>query len=501
MKTDCPVAGSGFNRPMRFAMRWALGSLVVLLCFQSASCQQLRKDRPAEVLLREYFLVKLKGARIGTFSRIIQRTPSGQIQSNISFEISVKRFDQALNVTRHLVIQENEAGEIDSFEMRMSQSADPTVIRGTRTMGYFSVTQTGAGPGVQSTSAIPADLLGPWKTELKQRSLGFAEGTQYRITVLSPTGIEDLFENYEIKIAGKRKFILGDKETEVAVMRANTIPAGMEEISLWSNDGKVIYQEVAGYTMERSDETTARAEYSSSEVIDLLMVKPEGRLENPRSRFEAEFSVTSDQGAPSIESSPYQAVEVDGKTLSVRIKVPEPKGKVVSESRDLYLQPDFYITSKDPNIVRLARVAVGNEKDPWKQVEILSKWVHSSIKQKNYSVGYATASEVARDLTGDCTEHSVLFAALARSLGIPTRIVMGLVYLDSGRGPAMIFHQWVEVRFDTWIPVDPTFGLSRADAGRIVIAPMSSASQAEMKRAERAIIEWCNGVRVKVISQ
>ncbi|MBL8020754.1 MAG: transglutaminase family protein [Leptospirales bacterium] len=482
-------------------MRWGVGYLLVLTCFQLASCQEPRKDRPAEVLLREYFLVKLKGTRIGTYSRIIQRTPSGQIESNISFDISVKRFNQALSVTRHLVIQENEAGQIDSFEMRLSQSADPIVIRGSRTNGNFRVTQTGAGPRVQNTSVIPPDLLGPWKTELKQRSLGFAEGTQYRITVLNPTAIDALFESYEIKLTGKRKFVLGNQETEVAVMRANTIPAGAEELTFLSNEGNILYQEVAGYSMERSDEPTSRANYSSSEVIDLLLVKPEGRLENPRFRFEAEFSVTSDQGAPSIEASPYQTVKVDGKTLAVRIKVPEPTGKITFAAQDPYVQPDFYITSKDPNIVRLARAAVGNEKDPWKQVEILSRWVYTSVKKKDSSVGYATASEVARDLTGDCTEHSVLFAALARSLGIPTRIVTGLVYLDSAAGSAMIFHQWVEVRFATWIPVDPTFGLARADAGRIVIAPVSSASQAEMKRAERAIIEWCNGVRVKVISE
>ena len=41
----------------------------------------------------------------------------------------------------------------------------------------------------------------------------------------------------------------------------------------------------------------------------------------------------------------------------------------------------------------------------------------------------ATAAEVARSREGDCTEHAVLLAALARARGIPARVAMGLVYV------------------------------------------------------------------------
>ncbi|MCE9599697.1 MAG: transglutaminase family protein [Spirochaetia bacterium] len=472
-----------------------------MISLQMAWCQIPRTQRPNEVFLREHFLVKLKGARIGTYSRTVKRLNSGMIETNVSFEISVRRFDQALSITRSLNIQEDEAGQIESFELRLNQSAAPTVIQGKRSLGRFFTTMMGAGPVQKSSRSIPSELIGPWKTELKQRSLGFAEGTQYRITVLSPTSLDDLYETYEIKMDSRRKWHSGEHEIDVAVMRANTIPPGTEELNLVDSNGSIVYQESAGYTMERTDETTARAEYDSSEVIDLLLVRPEGILKNPRSRFKAEFSVTSEQGPPRIESSPYQNTRVEGQTLYLKIDVPEVGGRIVSQPGDRFLLPDPYITSEDPAIIKLARSVVGTEKDPWKKVEILNNWVFTNIKKKNYTLGYASASEVVRDLEGDCTEHSVLFAALARALGIPTRVVMGLVYIEAANGPVMIFHQWAEVRFDTWIPVDPTFGLTRADAGRIVIAPMSNASQAEMKRAERAIIEWCSGVRVKVISE
>ncbi|NBU87363.1 MAG: transglutaminase domain-containing protein, partial [Verrucomicrobia bacterium] len=63
---------------------------------------------------------------------------------------------------------------------------------------------------------------------------------------------------------------------------------------------------------------------------------------------------------------------------------------------------------------------------------------------KNYGVGFATASEVARNKEGDCTEHSMLLAALGRALGIPTRVATGLVYADEfeGEKDVLVYHMW-----------------------------------------------------------
>ena len=43
-----------------------------------------------------------------------------------------------------------------------------------------------------------------------------------------------------------------------------------------------------------------------------------------------------------------------------------------------------------------------------------------------------SALEVLKTRVGDCNEHTTLYVAMARSLGIPARIAVGLVYLRSG---------------------------------------------------------------------
>jgi hypothetical protein len=81
---------------------------------------------------------------------------------------------------------------------------------------------------------------------------------------------------------------------------------------------------------------------------------------------------------------------------------------------------------------------------------------------------FARSSEVLRDRRGTCVAYATILAALARSLGIPSRIVMGYGYLDGMFGG----HAWTEMRAgDVWIPIDaaiPAYGI--ADPARIAFA-------------------------------
>jgi transglutaminase-like putative cysteine protease len=56
-----------------------------------------------------------------------------------------------------------------------------------------------------------------------------------------------------------------------------------------------------------------------------------------------------------------------------------------------------------------------------------------------------------------------LFTALARAAGIPTRIVVGLLYVDR----KFYYHSWPEVMLRDWVAVDPTFGQFPADAAHL----------------------------------
>ncbi len=104
-------------------------------------------------------------------------------------------------------------------------------------------------------------------------------------------------------------------------------------------------------------------------------------------------------------------------------------------------------------------------------MQSLEDFVRGFIRNKDLSVGYASALEVAKNPEGDCTEHAVLLAALGRALGIPTRVVDGLVYVDYYAGGEHVFvpHAWAQAYVDgRWRSFDAA--LHGFDAGHIALS-------------------------------
>ncbi len=74
---------------------------------------------------------------------------------------------------------------------------------------------------------------------------------------------------------------------------------------------------------------------------------------------------------------------------------------------------------------------------------------------RDFNDAFSTAADVARARKGDCKEHAIYLAALARARGIPARVAIGMVYLNGAFGG----HMWTEVYIDgRWIPLDATLG-------------------------------------------
>jgi len=102
--------------------------------------------------------------------------------------------------------------------------------------------------------------------------------------------------------------------------------------------------------------------------------------------------------------------------------------------------------------------------------------VFEKLDDKNFRVSFATASEVARNLSGDCSEHAVLAAAMCRAVGIPARVAIGLVYVDAPKQGLKGFgyHMWIETYINRrWVALDPTFDQSVVDAVHIKLADSS----------------------------
>jgi len=123
------------------------------------------------------------------------------------------------------------------------------------------------------------------------------------------------------------------------------------------------------------------------------------------------------------------------------------------------LKATDYLQCDNEKVIELAKQAVKEAPDTAAAARQIEAFADGYIIQKDLSVGYASAAEVAETRQGDCSEHAVLAAAMCRAVGIPARVVCGVVYTDSFLSKQSIFggHMWVEVYIgDTWIGLDAT---------------------------------------------
>jgi transglutaminase-like putative cysteine protease len=163
---------------------------------------------------------------------------------------------------------------------------------------------------------------------------------------------------------------------------------------------------------------------------------------------------------------------------------PAPENALVTARRLPYTSPDpvtsdpeRLLQSTDAQIARLAQSIRRGERDPRVVAERLNAWVHDSIANR-ITFGVPNALQVLKTRAGDCNEHTQLFVALARAVGLPARVAAGLAYV----GGKFYYHAWPEILLDDWVAVDPTFGQFPADAAHLRFIVGGLTRQTELLR-------------------
>jgi transglutaminase-like putative cysteine protease len=164
---------------------------------------------------------------------------------------------------------------------------------------------------------------------------------------------------------------------------------------------------------------------------------------------------------------------------------------------DAERQPNNLIQSDNPLVVEMAREAAGSLSDQREIALAVERYVKQNVRNKNFTQALATAADVAKTREGDCTEHAVLLAALARANGIPARVAIGLVYVDTYG--AFGYHMWNEVYVDdAWLPLDGTLGRGGIGAAHLKLAHTSLAN-ADAFTAFLPVAQVLGRLKIKVL--
>lgn len=122
---------------------------------------------------------------------------------------------------------------------------------------------------------------------------------------------------------------------------------------------------------------------------------------------------------------------------------------VSDESLRPYLAETPFIKPEDSGIRAAARAIIGAETSSLAATRLISRWVFEYIDGALIAETL-TGPQVLEGKRGKCTEYSTLFASLARSVGIPTRLALG----ERMVAGSWMGHMWNEVWVGRWIPVD-----------------------------------------------
>lgn len=423
----------------------------------------------------------------------IDSSDNSLLKLNLESLLRVSRGGQSTTQRIAVTSREKRDGEMLDFIATIYEGENKTEVTGTRLLDDL-VIQVKQPNGQSSRTSIPwkPEYRGPFALEQELRQQPLSAGEVREIPYLSIP----LFRlaKLVLKGGGKQKVVMLDGTTqelrEVSISIVLDKNVVMETLAWLDDNGETLKSAALGLQVVTYRSTKSAAEsVNTAAQADLLKVTsvplPAG---TPNLHLAQTLTYNIRCSKDPLKLFPSRtnqtvrsavALECDITVYSVLPNTSLPDALSKQEPpTEADLQPSPMIESADPLILEMAHQVLPEEKDPWKVALALERFVHDKIERKDFSRAFATAAEVAKTPRGDCTEHSVLLAALLRAREIPCRIASGLVYVDSAEGPAMGYHMWTEAYIvDRWIPLDAVMGKGGIGAGHIKVMDTSLPDQ------------------------
>lgn len=290
-----------------------------------------------------------------------------------------------------------------------------------------------------------------------------APGRTLTLRVFDPSALEH--QPLRMDVLGRAPLTLDG--TTLDAWKVRETFRGMET-SVWLDDAGHTLREEGPLNMvvQREDATRAVSAGWGADAFDLMgavAVRVKQPLADPRhlARLDAHLTGLGDialptDGRQSMRDGVLHVEREPDTTASYAL----PYGGSDWRSE---LQPTPFLQVDHPRIRATARDILGGETDPRRAAERLRRWVYDQLDKRPVA-SIPNALQVLETRAGDCNEHAVLFAALARAAGLPARVVAGVVYADG----AFLYHAWDEVWIGGgWLSVDPAFDQMPADATHV----------------------------------
>lgn len=348
------------------------------------------------------------------------------------------------------------------FDVALTTDLGTFAARGTVSEGHLDLDVTTGGQTTSQRLPLDQPLYLPAAARARLTGGALHEGATLTLQVFDAAAMQH--QPMTLRVVGRET--LDDGGVAVSTWKVRESFRGMES-EVWLDDrGRSVRERgPMGLEVRRESAGDAVAKGWSGAPLDLMgaVAVPAGDIAAPRSRDRLRLRLAGVEGI-AIPSDARQHGR--GNELVIEREAPRAATYELPYGGDQWrseLQPTLFLQSDHPKVRAAARAAVGDERDPLAAAERLRLWVHGALEQRPAAT-LPNALQVLETRAGDCNEHAVLYAALARAVGLPARVVAGLVYQNG----AFLYHAWNEVWLgDDWLTVDAIFDQMPVDVTHI----------------------------------
>lgn len=423
----------------------------------------------------EWFIVQLQGQRCGFMRSTIQGV-GDTVLTRSYMQIEIARGPAArIKVSMDQHFRETRDGRPLGFTHKMTLGSEPTLMIGTIKDGRVTLVTEQFGQERTATYDFDPDIKLAWGTLLEQRKHGLKPGTAYTIKTYEPSMKVDGPIAVDVKVHGKEAVdVLGGRRRLTRITATMLLAMPIPTDSWVDDDGNMVMTTVnmGMFQLKMLAATKEQAMVGDAEPPELFLntfVHVSRRIGPDAKRVKLRLRIPKKEHAklPKIPRTSMQTVRRIGEYEAIvtvgrldwdAIRSAGASSTAGKGGLKKYLGASTVCDTGDKRIRRLAKKAVKGCKTPAEKADALRRFVTKYVRDKSLDVGFATASEVARTRQGDCSEHAVLLAALARAAGLPARGVSGIVQVPSiidGDGGAFGYHMWTQVHIGgQWVDID-----------------------------------------------
>jgi hypothetical protein len=402
--------------------------------------------------------VVFNGEKIGFTRREVRPAPGApgryEIESEAAIRLRFLGVDKRINLRALDRVRPDLT--LESFRYEQEIDGSPMIVAGSSDGRSIAFTVEASGSREQRSIELKEQVYPSSALALLPSILGIAVGRSYRHAV---------FEGETQALAQAEQEVLAWESSDLfegPAFKVATRLLGLETTTWLSADGRPLFERALQGAMISAleDQASARrylVEASLNKrdaMLDFSLVRSPP-IARPRRVSRLEIALDGLPPGFALPSEGGQACR--NSTCIIDRAAPLAQGDPAK-----YLKATLAAPSNLGEIAHLSRQISQGAANEEERIDMILAWIDANIAKE--AIDSFTAVDVLRERRAECQGHAYLFAAFARALGIPARVVNGIAYSEAHGG--FLYHTWNEawIAGHGWRPVDATFGQPHADA-------------------------------------